>query len=259
MMKLSVSAWSFDQKIRSGEWDTAQFVTAMGGLDVDAVDLNTRYLPELSEDALRPVKEASIRATMPFSALRCVNDFGDPDSEGQLRYMDTVLRAATFLGAPRIRVYAGWPKDDYERDWKTMLDTLRRAADRAGEYGVQLIIENHNHGGFLQTSEQVLAVLDAVQHPALGLLLDPGNYLDGMTSVVATADRAVWLDLKIWEMTEEGGDAGLDYPEIIRTVHATGFDGYCSVEYEPKDRSHEYEDVQRAIRYFRPLLSPAGD
>lgn len=253
-MRLSVSAWSFDGTIRSGAWDSAQFVSAMGKLDIDAVDLNTRYLPDLTPQALEPVKEASIRSTVPISALRCVNDFGSPDVDGQLQYMAQVLAAANFLGAPRVRVYAGWPTDDYRQSWDRMLDTLRRAADLGEEHGVELILENHNHGGFLQTSKQVLAVLNAVDHRWLGLLLDPGNYLDGMPSVAATADRAVWLDLKIWEMSQEGGDTGLDYPQIIDTVHRAGFDGYCSIEYEPKDRSHELDDVKRAVSYFRPLL-----
>lgn len=257
-MRLSVSAWSFDNKLRTDEWDTPQFVRTMGELGADAVDLNTRYLPELHPDALRPVKAASIQATMPISALRCVNDFGNADTEAQLAYMSTVLDAANFLGAPRVRIYAGWPADDYQQSWDTMLGTLAKAADLAEQHGVQLIIENHNHGGFLQTSKQVLAVLNAVDHPWLGLLLDPGNYLDGMDSIVATADRAVWLDLKIWELSAEGGDTGLDYPKIIDLVRSTGFDGYCSIEYEPKDRSHELEDVQRAMTYFRGLLPAAS-
>lgn len=257
-MKLSVSAWSFDNKIRTGEWDTAQFVTSMGELGADAVDLNTRYLPSLDRDALRPVKEASIRSTVPLAALRCVNDFADENSDSQLAYMSTVLEAANYLGTPRVRVYAGWPGDDYQKSWNTMIDTLAKAADLAEAHGVQLIIENHNHGGFLKTSKEVIAVLQAVDHPWLGLLLDPGNYLDGMDSVVETADRAVWLDLKVWEMTEAGADVTLDYPKIIKIVQSTGFDGYCSIEYEPKDRSHELDDVQRALRYFRGLLAQAA-
>src|SRR4051794_3973588 len=104
-MHLSVSAWSFDQRLGSGEWTNPRFIAAMAELGVDAVDLNTRYLPDLTPAGLREVKRASIDHAMPVSALRIVHDPASPDSDADLDIIRRGLAACQFLGAPRMRVY----------------------------------------------------------------------------------------------------------------------------------------------------------
>ena len=256
-MHLSVSAWSFDQCLSSGRWTTAEFIAAMAELDVDAVDLNTRYLPDLSSAGLLDVKIASIEHSMPISALRIVHDPASLDTQADLDLIRRGLAACHFIGAPRMRIYGGWPAvDGREKSWTRALDTLGRAASLAGDAGVLLLLENHNHGGFLATADPVIEALDTVNSKWLSLLLDPGNFTDGMASVERVYDRASWLDFKVWQLAPDGGDASIDYVSIIDRLRAVGFDGYCSVEYEPQDRSSEPSDVQRAIKYFRSLLSP---
>lgn len=258
-MHLSVSAWSFDERLSRGGWTNAQFIAAMAELAVDAVDLNTRYLPDLTPTGLLHVKRASIDHAMPISALRIVHDPASSDPEADLDIVRRGLAACHFLGAPRMRIYGGWPGEDgREASWGRALETLSRAASLAEEAGVLLLLENHNHGGFLATADPVIEALDSVGSRWLTLLLDPGNFTDGMTSVEKVYDRAAWLDFKIWELSDDGSDVSINYPAILQNLRAVGFDGYCSVEYEPKDRSNELADVRRAVNYFRPLLSVGG-
>lgn len=77
-----------------------------------------------------------------------------------------------------------------------MIAALREVADFAAGAGLRLGLENHNHGAFTQTADDQLRVLADVNHPALGHLLDTGNYLDGWPSVERTADLAVHVHAK---------------------------------------------------------------
>src|SRR2546423_887432 len=100
--------------------------------------------------------------------------------------------------------------------WRPCRGERERAAvtREAERLQVRLVMENHNHGGFVQTSADVLTILDEVRSPALGLLLDTGNYLDGLVSIERTAALARHVHAKFTRVGPDGRDAGVDHDAV---------------------------------------------
>jgi len=113
------------------------------------------------------------------------------------------LRIATALGADVVRVVlhgADGKAQDIEH-------TLRDALDDYADSGVRLGIENH----FLSTSPEILALLDRVGHPALGVIVDVGNSIVcgewPERTLELLAPHAVGLHLKDYDFVPD--DAGV--------------------------------------------------
>src|SRR5690606_27617120 len=66
------------------------------------------------------------------------------------------------------------PEDQYHRQWETVVSHLQRLAVRADELGVKLALEplNRYETDFINTCDQAVALVDAVDHQAIGILLD---------------------------------------------------------------------------------------
>ena len=133
-----------------------------------------------------------------------------------------------------------------------MLAALRHVAGLAQAAGVRLVMENHNHGGFVRTADDVDAILDAVGSPSLGLLLDTGNYLDGLAAIERTARRAWHVHAKFTRVLQDGRDARVDYAAVIPLLQAAEYDGSVSIEYEGPEPSREA--VPRAMAYLRRVI-----
>lgn len=255
-MRLSVNGWSFEHKFKNEGWTNERWLEEMAELPIDAVEVNGRYLTDHAPANLKRFRRRATRLNVPLASFTVFNDFGKPSEEldAELEKVRGHLAACRWLGTPRMRIFAGWPVEDREAQWDTMIEYLRRSAEIAEEHEVLLMLENHNHGGFVQTGDDTLRVLKEVDHDHLGTILDPGNFIDGMRSVELVAPHASWLHVKVWELSDQGGDVEIDYPAILDIMKDAGFNGYCSLEYEPEDRSTELEDIRRQVTYFRSLI-----
>jgi sugar phosphate isomerase/epimerase len=132
-----------------------------------------------------------------------------------------------------------------------MIASLRTVCARAEAAGVALVMENHNHGGFVQTADDVAAILDAVGSPALSLLLDTGNFLDGRPSIERTASLARHAHAKFTRVGRNGRDERIDNAGAIDLLRAAGYRGAVSVEYEGEEAGRTA--VPRALGYLRSL------
>jgi len=254
MLKLAVNGWSYEHKFMNDRWTNEAFMREVAALPVDGMELNGRYIHDMASGNLISLRRLALDLNVPIASSTVFNDFGKPDLELERANVRAAIDACNLLGTSRLRVFAGWPKEDRERQWDGMIASLRESADYAAERGVLLMLENHNHGGFVRTGDDALRVLDGVASDWLKLLVDPGNFIDGLRSVDLVKEHAAWLHLKLWRLGEDGREPDVDYSRVMDMLMEAGFDGYCSIEYEPKDRSHEIEDVRRAVGYFRRLI-----
>ena len=133
-----------------------------------------------------------------------------------------------------------------------MVDSLKAVCARAQAAGVPLVMENHNHGGFVQTAADVEAIFGAVASPALSLLLDTGNFLDGLPSIVRTAPLARHVHAKCVRIAPDGRDERVDNEGALRAAAAAGYRGCVSVEYEGDEPSGTA--VPRAVRLLRGAI-----
>jgi L-ribulose-5-phosphate 3-epimerase len=117
------------------------------------------------------------------------------------------------------------PGHTEDEGFKWCIDSIEKCLPKAAECGVVLALENH--WGLTRTPEGHLRILDAIQSPWLGALLDTGNYLENPYT----------LDL--------------DYKRIAGILAKANYTGYVSLEMEGK------EDPDKAVPKSVAMLRKA--
>src|SRR6266542_3009634 len=139
MMRLCCLSLSFKEEFTSKQLDDLHFIDLCGQLGLDGVDFNLRSLRSTEKDHLKKLKKACLERGLSVACLGVSNDFGRPPGE-QAAVQDDIrqgIDAALLLGAPVVRLFAGYVKGD-SRDaaWQRSVDGLRRAAEHAEKAGV---------------------------------------------------------------------------------------------------------------------------
>lgn len=120
-------------------------------------------------------------------------------------------------------------------------DTLRRAADIAQPAGVQLLIENLSPAaapGYLaSTVGQAAELVDAVNHPAVGLQFDQYHASMCGSDPTAEFDRhpALVRHIQIADVPDrhQPGTGSAPIAGFLRHLDERGYTGYVGLEYNP--------------------------
>lgn len=255
-MKLGCSSWSYHRPIAEGRLSQLDWLRLCAQeLALDGVELLDLHFPSPDSSYLREVKRLCTELHLTISCASVSNDFGLPQEEQRHQELIKVKRwadIACFLGAPVLRVFAGWPRGEKQALWPQMIECLRQAAEYGGERGVVLGLENHDRGGFVGTAQEVERCLSEVGSPWLRLNLDTGDYGD-LESIRRTIDKAVHVHAKLYELDAEGAEQRLDWPSIMDILRGAGYRGFLSIEYEGVEAAETA--VPRGVRYLRRLMA----
>lgn len=238
-LKLSLNAYSFNQPLRDGTMSLDQLLEFCAEQQLDAVDITGYYFPGYpgvpSDETINHFKQRASILGLDISGTGVRNDFTQPDEDKRKDDVELVRRwivAAAKLGAPTLRVFAGkLPASESDRpqalDW--LVGHLKDCLPLAGQHGVMLALQNHND--FIQTSAQAIEVLEKVNSPWLGLMVDTGSFrqLDPYSEIERAAPFAV-----NWQVKElayiKGETVPTDLPRLIRIVKASNYRGYIPLE-----------------------------
>jgi sugar phosphate isomerase/epimerase len=252
-MQVACSSQSYDDVLGEGGLTLVDWMrVAAEDLGLTAVELEDKHVGSPRDDRLETLAAAADRCGLTIVNIAFMNNFGVADDarrgdeEARTREWMT---AAQRLGSRFLRTFAGWPEGPRAARWPAMIAALRSVCREAERRGVRMVMENHNHGGFVQTAADATGILAEVGSPALGLLLDTGNYLDGLASVTTTAARAWHVHAKFTRVAGDGRDPGIDHDAILALLRDAGYDGWVSVEYEGVESSRTA--VPRALAYLR--------
>ena len=255
-MYLGCSSESYSQALGAGRLTLGDFIRICGEeLGLRAVELEDAHIGDPTPGRLAELRAAAARHRLEIVDIALMNNFGVAD-DGKRR--DEEARTARWmtasheLGSRFLRTFAGWPEGERSARWPAMLRAMRGVVSAAEQAHVQLVMENHNHGGFVQTADDVLAIFDAVSSPALALLLDTGNYVDGLASIRRTAGLARHVHAKFRKVGPDGRDRLVDHEAVVGELRRVGYQGCLSVEYEGEEPSESA--VPRAVAYMRRLL-----
>jgi D-psicose/D-tagatose/L-ribulose 3-epimerase len=133
---------------------------------------------------------------------------------------------------------------------------LRPVADYAGSRGVRLAIEplNRYETSVLNTAAQALELVEAVDSPACGLLLDTYHMnveeRDLAAAVRAAGPRLFHLHACANDRGAPGADH-IDWPALAGALAAIGYGGAVSIE----SFTGENEAIARAASIWRPLAA----
>lgn len=254
-MRLSCSSWSYHRALEAGRLDLRGWLQLCAReLKLEGVEIEDKHLPG-SVAALQEVRRRIEDEGLALANVTTFNDFGHEDESRNRAELDKVCRwvdGALELGSPSLRVFAGWPRGPREAAWARMLDWLAQACAYAEAQGLVLVLENHNGDGFLRTSADIEKVFRALDSPALGFLLDTGNFADGLASVEKTAPRAVHVHAKLLELDERGAERHIDHSRILKLLQGLGYRGFVSAEYE--GQAPEEKAVPRGVAFLRRCL-----
>jgi sugar phosphate isomerase/epimerase len=154
------------------------------GLDAAEVIYQDGYTSGLPQGDLRAATAALKAAEdegLPIIGLTpyttAINSLDGSEWRSGVDEFRGAIETAHFLGADRVRVYAGsWhPGDaDHAGRWAKLREALQTLAPEAEQAGVRLCVENH-FGTMTQTAAETAALVREVAHPAVRVLYDQAN------------------------------------------------------------------------------------
>ncbi|MGT2426457.1 sugar phosphate isomerase/epimerase family protein [Amnibacterium kyonggiense] len=172
---------------------------------------------------------------------------------------DGLLRAAAALGARHVKVGCGAFGDP--REHGRLRRELRLLADRAADAGTRIALEP-GAGSALDLTGEAIPLVAELDHPALGLMLDPWHLvraglpydqaLDGLPArsiaAVELSDGAAACEGTLFDDTFDRrlppGEGDFDVPAFVAAVRRAGFDGPWGVEVMSEDtRRRPVQDV----------------
>ena len=181
-------------------------------------------------------------------------DASDHDRLEQ-QFRDNVA-VAHKLGVTRLIGLSGNERDDISREEQTanMVACLKRLAPIAEGEGITIVIEALNplvdHVGFFLTrTDQTMAILEEVDSPNVKMLFDiyhqqitEGNVIRNFTQHI---DRIGHFHVADNPGRQEPGTGELNYRNILKALHGTGYDGYVALE---SGKSGTTDAALRAVR-----------
>jgi sugar phosphate isomerase/epimerase len=128
--------------------------------------------------------------------------------------------------------------DDAEGTLERMAESFGDLADYALPHGVRLVLEpiNTHQTPYIHTSQDGIAMVNRVDHPNFGLMLDVYHMniedVDIYDSFREAGDHC-WFVHFTDNNRRWPGSAHLDFERIIKVLNEIGYDGYASMEILP--------------------------
>jgi sugar phosphate isomerase/epimerase len=262
-LKVSLNAYSFNKLLNDFNQGQPGGLSLMSLLDFcaknnfDAIDPTGYFFPGYphapSDDYVNTFKRTAFEYGLDISGTGVRNNFTPSDkairAEGVQLVKDWVEVAAK-LGAPVIRVFADTQTPG--KTWREvasgctreqvqawMVDALGECAGYGKQFGV--IIGVQNHGDFIQTGEQLLSLINAVNSDWCGAIVDTGKFVssDPYADIALVAPYAVNWQIKT-DLTVAGSAVPMDLVKLMRIVRASGYRGYLPIEtLAPKGKPYD--------------------
>ena len=272
-IKLGVSSYSY-WHFREPKTPIETVIDKAAALGLEGVDILHRQMDSEELPYLQKLKRHAFINGIDLIALSIHQDFVDPDKSVRKKNIDHTIRCiqlAHEMGIPCIRLNSGrWNTirsfDDLmaargsepilpgytETDgFGWCIDSIAECLEQAARHGVLLALENH--WGLTRTPEGLLRILNAIESPWLGALLDTGNFLEEpYDKLQQVASRAVFVQAKTYYGGGEWYTLDLDYDRIAGILKGSGFHGYVSIEFEGKANADV--GVARSVEVLRSAL-----
>ncbi len=257
--KVSCNAYSFakllnDQLQKRGPgmslFDLAEFCAKTG---FDAFDPTGYYFPGYEKNGtgvptdkfIFELKRRAFDLGVAISGTGVGNNFTVADKAARANDVNRIkawVEVAAKLGAPVVRVFAdtqmraetwesvskGAKREDVE---KWIADDIRACAEHGAKFGV--IIGVQNHGDFLKTAANQISLLDRVDSPWAGAIVDTGYFKadDPYAEMAQAAPYAVNWQIKQSPFgVEKEAEAPTDLIRLLKIVRASGYRGYLPIE-----------------------------
>ena len=246
-IKLALNAFSFnDLLVGKGQKDNKPTLTLLDLLDwcalqnIDAIDVTGYYFPGYpqvpTDEYIYELKRKAFRLGIDISGTGIRNNFASPDPAVRASDIERAKKwiiVASKLGAPVIRLFAGEIPKGYENKWDEVAEWMIECYKECAAFGEQhgVVIGIQNHGDMLQTADQCIKVVKAVNSKWAGLILDTGNFKvsDPYVDIEAVIPYTV-----NWQVKESvfglGSPVKIDLTRFMKILKRNNYRGYIPVE-----------------------------
>ncbi len=256
-LKLSLNAYSFakllnDRLLNRGPGMTVlELAEFCAKHNFDGVDITAYYFPGYRERQPPPdrflfeVKRRCFELGLGISGTGTGNNFTPADKAARAKdvaWVKQSVEIAAKLGAPVLRVFAdtqmraqtwetvsaGAKRDDVE---KWVADDIRDCAEHGAKHGV--IIGVQNHGDFIRTADDLIALLRRIDSPWCGAIVDTGYFKadDPYAEIARAAPYAVNWQIKQSPLgVEKEAESPTDLKRLFKIIRASGYRGYVPLE-----------------------------
>jgi len=174
--------------------ETAKRIKAQGfntvQLDLSFKDMDFSTPEAITQDKCRRVRDTFRQHNLPVSCISAYTNIVHPDrAERRKRndYLKATLRHARDCGSPYVISETGtanpdsdWsshPDNKSPRAYEDCVSVVRELAQEAYDHGAVFLVETYVNN-IIGTVEETLRLFADVNHPGLGLLMDPTNYFE---------------------------------------------------------------------------------
>jgi hydroxypyruvate isomerase len=174
----------------------------------------------------------------------------DPERIDEFR--DGVSRAieiAGVLDCAKLNCLSGLARHDisYERQWETLVENLRYAAERTDSAGITQLVEPINTfdmpGFMVSSTSQGRKLLDDVSHPNLKIQYDVYHMqrMEGeLTATIrANLDQIAHIQIADNPGRHEPGTGEINFDFLLAEIDRMDYDGWVSLEYVPRGTTEE--------------------
>lgn len=263
LFPISLAQWSLNRRLFAGELDPLDFPAfARNNFGIDTVEYVNQFFMDKAEDHewLTELSKRCLDNGVRSLRIMCdrEGDLGDPDDAARAQAVENHYKwveAAQFLGCDDIRVNAA-SAGTWEEQRDYAIDGLRRLAEFAADYGLNVIVENH--GGLSSNGQWLAEVMRGIGRDNIGTLPDFGNFFisrqppeeyDRYKGVMELMPFARGVSAKTYGFDEAGNETTIDYERMLKIVLDAGYRGYIGIEWEGMTPS----DVE-GIRLTQKLL-----
>jgi sugar phosphate isomerase/epimerase len=238
-LKLSLNAYSFNGPLSKGEMDLDDLLEFCAEHRFDAVDPTGYYFPGYphvpSDRFLYDLKRKAFSLGLEISGTGVRNDFTDPDQSKRKKDIELVknwILASEKMGVPVIRIFSG-TQSPQEYSWdqiaEWMVVDFKECVDFGRKHGVVVAVQNHND--FIKTADQVEKLMQRVDSPWFGLILDTGSYGmgDPYEEIAQTIPYAVSWQVKE-KINRNGKEEDIDLDKLMSIIKSSDYKGYLPIE-----------------------------
>lgn len=238
-LKLALNGYSFDKPLMAHTMTLDDVIQFCAQQRVDALDATGYYFPGYPkappDEYVYNLKKTAYLNGVQISGTGVRNDFAVADAAARKRDVQMVkdwIEVASKLGATVLRVFTGRTRPEgytFDQVLAWMIPEFQECAEYGKRHGVILGLQQHND--FLKTADETIRVIEAVNSPWFGDILDVGSLRtnDPYKEIEKLVPYAV-----SWQLKEKVGygtkEVDTDLRQIKAIIDRVGYRGVLPFE-----------------------------
>lgn len=237
--KLSLNAYSFNDWLMQKKISPLELLDFCQRTGFDAIDFTGYYFSTYpgtpSDEEIYGFKRKAHSLGLEISGTGIRNEFSFDKGDQLDKEIDLVKRwieVTSKLGAPVLRIYTAkkyYTGEERKKILENIQWALNKCLPTAAEHGIILGIQNHND--FLRTSKECHELINSMNSPWLGLVLDTGNFIanDPYEEIKQAVPLAVNWQLKE-KLLINGVQTPMNLEKLCEIIKASDYNGTIPIE-----------------------------